>query len=382
MKAQSPIAVVIGQGGYNDIGLIRSCGEAGLKVVLVTPSDIIVPLNKSRYVVKWIENNISTEYELLDIINHVTQKFNRDIIIFPASDKAAWFLDRCNDSFPKNVIVPNANGKLSTLMDKSMMVEIAEKCGLKVPFSKKLNIENISEFIPPVLPCIIKPLRSIAGEKEDITICKDETDYMDALQKYSSKGFYDILVQSLIEGKNQEEVAVTGVSLPNGEIITKGIIHKKRIRGNGSTVFATFVPEINNELKLKVQEFIKETGFTGIFDMEFLKNENGFHFIECNFRNGAYGYAITTAGFNMPYYFYLGSKGLPLPQEKVRQITFMEERSDILNVLERKISLREWINDILQTNTFIWWNWRDPKPFFFHNLKKVSSLFSFNRKNR
>lgn len=123
------------------------------------------------------------------------------------------------------------------------------------------------------MPCIIKPLRSISGDKADITICRDETTYSEAINRYRSKGFYEILIQSLICGDNQEEIAVTGVAMPNGEIITHGIVHKKRIRGNGSTVFATFKPEADTDLQNGIRKFISKCGYSGIFDIEFLHND-------------------------------------------------------------------------------------------------------------
>lgn len=64
----------------------------------------------------------------------------------------------------------------------------------------------------------------------------------------------------------------------------------------------------------------------------------------------------------MPATFYFGNKGLEIPEIKVKKTTFMEERSDILNVIEHEISPIRWIKDILSTDTFLWWNRRDPKP--------------------
>lgn len=359
--AEVGLAVIIGQGGYNDMGLIRSCGEAGMRVVMVAPENIVMPLNRSRYVVKWIKEYVSNREQLRDILENIRSEYGSKIIVYPASDLAACLVDEYSLESHLDVIVPNADGKLSSLMDKSVMVDIAQKSGLDVPESYKLNIQA-SEGNPPILPCIIKPLRSISGEKSDITICHDTATYHRAIDVYRCKGFYDVLVQELIVGDNQKEVAVTGVALDKNIVLTYGIIHKKRIRGNGSTVFADYKNDIDYELQDKIRNFIAATGYTGIFDMEFMKNENGYHFIECNFRNGAYGYAVTSAGFNMPEVFALGKLNWTIPEVSQKDITFMEERTDILNVLDHTISLKEWIRDFFCTDTFLWWNWRDPKP--------------------
>lgn len=366
-----PIAVVIGGGGYNDMGLVRSCGEAGMDVILITPQNIIIPINKSKYVIEWIPSINQDKDFLIKTLNYLKSKFkDRKIIIFPASDKAALICDECYNIVDKNIVLPNTKGNLLHLMDKGTQVKIANKCNLLAPYSETFNLlENRYPHFN--FPCIIKPKRSIFGEKGDITICNGLESYKETLDKYYSKGFYDIIIQDLVEGNDLHEFALTGVSI-NEDVIISGIIKKNRIIGNGSTVFGEFKVFDNISLLDKVKAFIRETGFQGIFDMEFLQNEEGYHFIECNFRNGAYGYATTYAGFNMPYYYVLASLSKSLPPIKIKEITFMEERADFLNVKYGDLSFWKWIKDLFSSDILLWWNWKDPKPLFRipHFIKK------------
>jgi hypothetical protein len=108
--------------------------------------------------------------------------------------------------------------------------------------------------------------------------------------------------------------------------------------------------------------------------MEFLEDNLGkYHFIECNYRNGAYGYAVTAAGFNMPYILF---KAITSQQwnepNKLRSVVFMEERSYILNLLQKRISLWHWLKDVASTDVFLWFNWKDIKPYIRipHFIKK------------
>ncbi len=362
MKKQKPIAVVIGNGGYNDIGQIRSCGEFGMDVIMIAPDGILMPINKSIYVKEWIKASIDNQQSLLSIIQNIASKYpNREIILYPATDLSACMIDNAYEKLSEFAIAPHANGNLRTLMDKSVMVEIAQKSNFNVPESVVLDLHEYTTSNLPI-PCIIKPLRSIFGEKSAITICHDSESTQETLNRYASLGFYDVLVQALVEGNNQEEIAVSGVSNGKGIVLVHGTIHKIRIRGNGSTVFAKYDKSIDSQLTNKINTFIKETGYRGVFDIEFLLNDTGCHFIECNFRNGAYGYAITKAGFNMPGIFYLLATNKPLPDINVKNVTFMEERSDILNVLDHTITPWRWFKDIISTDTFLWWNRRDPYP--------------------
>ena len=96
--------------------------------------------------------------------------------------------------------------------------------------------------------------------------------------------------------------------------------------------------------------------------MEFLKNDDNTFFIECNFRNGAYGYAVTYAGFNMPQVYQNACLSQEIKLSSIRKVIFMEERSDFLNVLDGSISLWHWIRDVFSTDVFLFWNRKDIKP--------------------
>ena len=356
------IAVVAGNGGYNDIGLIRSCGEAGMRVVLISPDDAVMPIQKSRYVIEWINERLESSEQLKKILGYLAEKYGDDIALFPASDKTALLFDVCQNELAQFTVVPGASGRLEMLMDKSVMVRIASECGMQVPASVRLDLSVDVDISSLNIPCIIKPLRSVAGDKGEIKVCRDCFTLKNAVDRYRERGFNDVLVQDLIDGDGMEEVAVTGVAFGDDSVVTCGMIHKKRIRGNGSTVFAKFEPDIEPELQDRICCFLRKTGYKGIFDMEFLKNSLGYHFIECNFRNGAYGYAITKAGFNMPQHLVLGMSGKKLPLCSLKECIFMEERSDILNVIEHNISIWTWLMDILNTDIFLWWNIRDIRP--------------------
>lgn len=354
-------AFILGNGGYNEIGLIRSCGESGMNVIILCPSDIVIPIYKSRYVTQWIATDDYTAIDLRNIILRILKDEPESrAVIFPATDKAVSMIDENYALLSQVAIVPNAKGNILRIMDKWEMVRLANKCNITVPASFRYNIiENDPEII---IPCIIKPLRSTNGDKADITICRNAESFKSTIDHYRSKGTYDILVQQLINGRNQEEIAVTGVSTQNGKVFIPGVVHKLRIRGNGSTVFAKFKADIDDCLIKNIADFIHQTGYTGIFDIEFLKNDDGIFFIECNFRNGAYGYAITSAGFNMPLCFLLESIDKEYQIQNIRDLTFMEERSDFLNVLEHKLTLWLWIKNLFQTDTFLWMNWKDLRP--------------------
>lgn len=355
------VAIVIGQGGYNDLGLIRSCGEAKMDVILLSPEDSIMPIHKSRYVKQWIPTDtFDPESIKEEILKAIDYSDNKECILFPASDLAASVIDELYSNIPSSCIAPNAKGKLLNLMDKWRMAKIATQSGFSVPNTAHYNLSSDTPSFKD--NCIIKPAKSINGGKTVIKICKNQETFDKAIKNCKNLNVNEIIIQELIDSRNQEEVAVTGVSTLEGALCF-GMIHKFRTVDNGSTVFAKFeASDIPEDLISAITNFMDITGYKGIFDIEFLHNDSGYHFIECNFRNGAYGYAVTSAGFNMPEAFLHGMTGVKYQKNKIRDRVFMEERSDLLNSLRHNISWATWIKDVLRTDTFLWWNRRDPRP--------------------
>lgn len=358
------IAVIIGTGSYNDLGMIRSCGECGMSVIYVTDEKHIIPIHRSRYLSHTYFIPIE-ESSLIEVIGQIVKENPRNtVIIYPTSDITAYYLDHNYSQLRKICYFSNANGQLGTLMDKFEMNKLAQSCGLGVPsmINVDLSKESIIDCQNISYPCIVKPLRSIGGDKCDITKCSNWEELNNTFEKYRKKGNNEVLIQQFIDGNNQHEIAVTGVALPCGDSIICGEIQKIRIRGNGSTVFGIYKPDNSQGKYLRIKEFIKKSGYQGIFDIEFLKNDDGLYFIECNFRNGAYGYAVTYAGFNMPGVYQKACLNQEIKLTSLKKIVFMEERSDFLNVLEGSISLWYWLRDVFSTDVFLFWNRKDIKP--------------------
>lgn len=351
------IAIVIGIGSYNDIGLIRSCGEAGIKSIYINTARFdIIPIWRSRYVVDFLYLDTDSE-----IINFITQtalaNSQKEYVLFGASDSAALLLDKKHKIFPRNVICPHANGLLDNLMNKETMSHMATKAGLKVP---KTRLVSLSEFPKlPEFPVILKPNESINGKKTDIRVCFTETEYISSLEYLRLNGYQEILEQQYIHSSSSKEIGITGISYPDGSVQFYGYINKIRNRNNINN-FGCYHPNIKLEINNSLSKYIKSTGYVGIFDTDFIQNGSDIFFIECNFRNGAYGYCTTYAGFNMPKLFIFN--GNQKKYLKLRDTVFMEERTDVLNVIDKTMSLRDWFVDVCHVNTFLWWNWKDPMP--------------------
>lgn len=358
---QKYIAIVAGTGSYNDLGVIRSLGERGIPVYYVTDKEHVFPNHKSKYIVQTIYCEMD-EKEFVSTIKSVCIQQYAHGVIFPTSDITALYLDKNYTSLKECCSFSHAYGKLELEMDKRQMVARAENAGLRVPNSASADARKLPDNIN--FPCIIKPLTSAFGEKSDITICYNETELSSATKVYIEKSNVNILIQDFVTDVRQE-IAVPGLSLPNGEVIIKGVVNKRCIMGSGSTVYGSYSIEEHSNLYEKIKKFIHSVDYVGIFDMEFLEDNFGeYHFVECNYRNGAYGYAVTAAGFNIPYIFFQVLTSQPWDKPtKLQSVVFMEERSYILNLTQKRMSLWHWLKDVLSTDVFLFFNWKDLRPY-------------------
>ena len=374
-KNDKIVPIVIGDGLYNDLGIIRSLGERDLNPIYITNNRHIIPVEKSKYIQLTTVCNL--DKDLLSVLNNIATRYHKKLVLFPTTDRIAVFLDENAGLLSEFCYVPNAEGKLSYYMNKFVQTKIAETAGFLIPKSRIFNPGENSCTETFSLPCIVKPLVSISGSKYDITICHTHKELSEFLSYLTKSGGNKVLIQDLINLNENEEICITGVSVPRKDIIIKGYIKKYRSVGNGSTSFGKYHVSISPEIEQKVKCFINKTNFTGIFDMEcFISNHQELTFIECNFRNGAYGYATSRAGFNLPYIYYTLMSGSKLPIiKKMRDVVFMEERLDILNVKEKKISIIHWFKDLLQTDVFLYANRNDIGPMLRipYSLKKVFS---------
>lgn len=365
------IAIVVGMGSYNDIGIIRSCGEAGIRSIYINTKRFdIIPIWKSKYIIEF--HYLDTDKEIVEFIcNKANSESINQFYLFGASDAATLLFDRQANKFPQNVVCQHAQGRMEYLMDKDVMGQMALQAGLYIPSTRKIQLQEVDSI--PALPVILKPTESINGNKSDITICHTETDYLNAIKLLIDKGYSSILEQQYVHSPNSIEMGITGISYANGVVEFFGYIDKIRNRSNINN-FGKYYP--NKELKCReaLTRFISLTGYVGIFDTDFILDNDTMYFIECNFRNGAYGYSVTAAGYNMPEHFINEEPMSKRP--KLRNICFMEERTDILNVLDKTMTPLQWFRDFVNTDTFLWWNRRDPKPILRipHSVKRVPEI--------
>lgn len=356
--------IIIGGGNHhNTLGVVRSLGERGIPFLLITIGE-----SKDNYVAssKYVleQHHLFSTSDLYQfLISHKSDSINgiKEVII-SCSDAITEELNEHYSELSKFYIVPGVcdEGVMKRLMSKTEMIRLMSNLGVCVPKVWKLP----DELDSVTYPCITKGMiSSHGGGKADIHIMQTKEELKAFLVANNN-----IFAQEYITKK--EEVQFIGCSLNEGsEIVIPGMSKILRSQPNTNTGFLEYstIDPFYSEIVEKSKSFIRECKYSGLFSVEFIRSEDdSVYFLETNFRNDGNAYSVTAAGVNLPAIWIKHSLGYNYSEEikEIRPIVVMPEFQDFKLVLQRKLSLIQWLKDLRRTNCFLEWSVNDKKPFF------------------
>lgn len=360
--------IVIGVDHFNTLGIIRSLGEIGIKPIAVILSEKKhrVWTLKSKYLNRELSCVISSD-DFANVLTRIGKTFKDKAYLIPSCDTAVKLLDDNRDSIDNYFILPSiygGNERISKCLDKAFVAKKAEDAGFLVPVTMSLFADDNSQIkiaknrFAGMYPLIVKEDSSAAG-KNHTRIIETEADLDEALRKCGSD--YVMLQQFIIK---DEELGIQGVGFGPDTPIIPGTIHKIRtsLDSMGSTTYARLTNDVDIDLKKKCEVLIQSLQYSGIFDIEVLRQGRDYYFIECNFRNGAYGYAYTRMGFNLPEIWLL--KKIP-NQAKKTSIHLINGFNDIKHIKGGNVGTLTWIRELLNADVKLTVQLRDFAPFFY-----------------
>ena len=295
-KAQ---VIVVGIDHFNTLGIIRSLGEIGLKPIAVILSES--KNNAWTLRSKYPNKNLSCVIKpsmFSDALIQIGQAIGEKAYLIPSCDIAVKLLENGRNDLETYYNMPgvlNGAEKLTSFLDKTRSAEIALQAGFSVPSTMSFFADDPSQIkvaqqkFAGSYPLIVKENSSVSS-KNHTKIIKTEAELLQTLKECGNDL---IMLQQFIE--KEEELGIQGVGFGDGASFIPGVIHKIRtsLDSMGSTTYAKLTTDIDPALKSKCESFIKALRYSGIFDIEVLRKGNEYYFVECNFRNGAYGYAYT-----------------------------------------------------------------------------------------
>lgn len=354
---ENPV-IVVGGDHHNMLGVVRAVGKAGKKVkaIILEPGPQTY-VSKSRYIEAW--KQIRATDELIPCLLTMAEGEALKPVVICCHDGMAAMLNDNSKLLSEKLIIPGCEeeGRLNYLMDKLVMNELAVSCGLEVP--------QAGSF-----PCIIKPRKSFAGEKQWIQICKNEDELEACRQMY---GKDKLLAQRFIQ--SVAEYQLIGCSLPDGNVIIPGVSSILRPCKGSNTSFLRYSGPETIVDAAKVKDFVLKTGYHGLFSVEFVRDADGRdYFLEINFRNDGNAVCVTRAGVNLPLIWILGVTGKDYKQEAaktVKTVYVMPEFDELSLLTSHTISLGGYLSDLLKTNAGMEFDFRDQLPFWYQLKRRI-----------
>lgn len=359
---------VIGGAHHNTLGVVRALGEQGIRkenihVLLIgdhlTNRNII---SASKYV---LEKNVSHDESYDKIVGWLTKlaEDEKKRAVICCADGATEVVISNTQELSDRFFLPSSKTDICRLMEKNVQDAIAVSCGLHVPQSTIIIKGNNFEWNR--FPCITKPLKSVFGAgKQDICIASSYSELASALEIIEAE---QVQIQEFISKKM--EFQLIGCSLNGGEtIIIPGYTKILRQPRNTNTGYLEYLPiEGFDYDKEAVKKFIRKIGYSGLFSIEFIRDENNTdYFLEINMRNDGNAYCVKSAGVNLPFIwcYYLTYNRLPnVPTSFTKPIRFIPDFNDLKVALEQKC-VREWMTDFIKADSHSIFNSKDIRPFF------------------
>lgn len=356
---------VIGGDHHNTLSVIRALGYKDVRPNVIIVSDKKKPyVGYSKYIkAKYV---VPTDDSAIDILKNISITNSHPVVI-ACSDSASSAIDRNRDVLANHFSLPGSlfQGRITEMMDKGRMTELAQSIGICTPPSWIINKGDNLDKVG--FPCITKPLLSKDGHKTDICICESKEELRSAIDAGSCDKYQ---VQLFIE--KEFEYQLIGLSIDGGrDVVIPGFSRCIRPCPGTNTGFLHY--ESLDQLKAPIdrcREFIRKVGYSGLFSIEFLRGVDGKdYFMEMNFRNDGNAICVTKAGINLPYLWYMANVGLDYKSElnssELNSIYVMPEFDDFrCFVLTKKISLKEWYSDIKRSGAFMEYDKTDTSPFW------------------
>lgn len=358
------IFIILGDGHFNTLGMVRSLGEVGIRPDVITVGHCQM-VGSSKYIKNHhIADSIEDGLEY--IITTYSQEGEKPFLL-TGSDKIIAVIDRNYNRLIDKFYFFNAGeeGRINLLLSKKEQNLLAESCGFNVPVFEEVRIGDKPSKVS--YPLITKAVDStVENWKDQVFVCRNEKELCEA---YSQLKGNRILLQQFIDKKN--ETGFDALTVNGGEeayLPLQLTYYNTTKTSFGSSIY--FFEPKDEELCEKINELMRKTHYSGIFSIDLLiGKDESIYFLEINFRNSAWSYPSTCAGVNLPVLWAQSvlSKKLKVDDVKIKKLPY----SAIVDSEELSHALREGLGKTIKTlkricvcDSRVIWNWKDQGPFW------------------
>lgn len=358
------LVIVMAKEHYNPLSVIRSLGKSGINPIYIAIQGKGEIASSSKYISKChYAYSVSDGYQIL------LQEYGNEEVppfVLCTDDYTIGYLDNMYSEIKDKFIAFNAqkNGRIHEYMDKYNVLQLAKQCGLKTLETVCVNRGEIPANLNyPIITKAQSPLSG--GWKADVFICYNEQELKKA---YASIQSPKVILQRYIEKKN--EYCLEGFSINHGEdsFFAISVTYNYLLKDYYSP-YLTVGKADNIEINSALSKMMAIIGFEGIFEIEFLIDQNGeYYFDEINFRNSPWSYPATYLGANIPKLWMesMLTQTITLePFEIPSDFTAMIEPVDYAKRVESgMIPFSEWLSDFKNSNVTFYHDEDDLEPYY------------------
>ncbi len=304
-----PVAFVMGRNYTARLCMIRAAGESGCDVILIQTNkratrDLRIDRN-SKFIKEWHYCPEPRKKELIELLLNY-QSLSVPKLLLPTDDYTASLIDTHLDLLRPFFLMPHVNheqGAMLRIMDKNYQKELASAVGMNTAKGWICNYTNGHYSIPEDItyPCFTKPQESYNGQlKQYMKKCDDEEALKEHLSSIAHIYRRPILIEQFVN--IDKEYAVLGLSVDDKSVIPAIIEMTSKRLGQTATGKIYPISRIPG-LQTHLENFMKKTRLTGIFDIDLYASGGKVFFNELNTRIGASGFALFSSIENLPKLF-------------------------------------------------------------------------------
>lgn len=357
--------IVFGAEHYNPLNVIRSIGKSGIAPIFIAVKNKGQIASKSKYIQKThYADSIEQGYEIL---LREYGNWEKKPFLFTTDDDVQSYLDMRYDELTDKFYFFQAGkaGRVTAFMDKKKVLELAARHGLKVLPTVVVDHGDVpDDLVYPVLTKSISP--NVGGWKKDVHICDSAEELKAAYDRILSPR---VVIQQYLDKKN--EYTIDGFSVDKGRQVFAPIASEYNYLLPGYySPFMTFFSVEKKEILACCIEALTEVGYEGIFDFEFLVDQNdNLYFSEINFRNNPFNHCATKLGMPFPILWaeaMLSGSINPAWNPGIIPKNYMamiEPVDYAKRVKTGKIELGEWLRDFKSTQCPFYYDEDDMEPF-------------------
>jgi predicted ATP-grasp superfamily ATP-dependent carboligase len=388
-------------GNQGELGLVRSLGREGVKVVFVTENRDAHSLS-SRYVEKviFVDSFRDDSQGVIDRLIEYSKSQKNKPVLFPTADPDLELVSKCRDqiedyyhfTMPSEVIV-------EIFLNKSKFFEFGKEKSFPLPVTyTPQSIDDVASISSDITyPVILKPLnpkswanpdinRIVNGKKALLIEDKEEL-----LKRFREIMAFDgaMVVQEYIPGRDDRLYSVHVYMGKSGKPLAYFVGRKIRTYPAYAGIGCFVISDFKQDLIDISIDILSKSEYFGLALLQFKQHpETGqYSLLEINARTSSWNQLPLYCGVNLPFIAYQDVLDLPIPAQMPQRngVKYIYFKPDYVALSEYKKTgdwtFAEWVKSYQGPKTFQVFASDDPYPFVKVFASDISAYIGNKLKN-